>query len=449
VVAELGMMGCLQELQRVLERLHIEQQLRMSLAQLGRAERAGAELSVVATMQLFMEALGQVAEVTEHRVASATHQFQQRTVGEVMVFFQRMHPQLRPTLLNCTPYDVAAFVTQGWLMSHAGRHFSAHYRRLVPCAEYVRKCLGALRSVLNGLGRLGPWQVPAGPGNPVSSELIRRWYTGYAQLLFHEGYVESRAVPLTEARLEAVVEGLREWIAQELLGSVQRAVLLRDLCCMLYLWVSAQRGHECGELVCTDFTLPGLAAEQGWGAVAAGVIPAGGHVIVEPSHGTKARQHARPGEIVIAMEPERRAAYCLLRWLPVYAAAMAACGSPVVHWVFKPLLEPLHVEFREGSLGSKAMNAAYQRHVHACKFFMGETLHGIRRGRYQHQRYELGMTRQQIADSALVSDLATVDRYLHRTAHAERVRRAEQLWGPELAGDGEGQLEEAGSSGLL
>jgi hypothetical protein len=424
-----------------MEQLHIEQQLRIPVAQLSRMGRREAELSAMATVQLYVAALEQVAEVTDQRIASATRQFQQRTVGEVLGFFQRMHQQLRPTLLDCTPYDVAVFMTQGWLLTHTGRHFSAHYRRLVPCAEYVRKCLGALRSALNGLGRVGPWQVPAGPGNPVSSELIRRWYTGYTQLLFHEGYVESRAVPLTEARLEAVADELALWIAQEPGGGVQRAVLLRDLCCMLYLWVSAQRGHECGELMCTDFSLPGLAAEQGWKAVAAGLIPAGGYVIVEPIHGTKSRQHARPGEILIFKEPERRAAYCLLRWLPEYAAAMSACGSPVERWVFKPLLEPLHEEFREGPMSSQAMNAAYQRHVQACKFFMGETLHGIRRGRYQHQRYEMGMTRQQIADAALVTDLATVDRYLHRTAHAERVRRAEQVWGPEPAAHDEEAFE--------
>jgi integrase len=206
---------------------------------------------------------------------------------------------------------------------------------------------------------------------------------------------------------------------------VQRAVLLRDVGCILYLWLSAQRGKECGRLVVSDFTQDGLACLPAWGALEAGHLPESGCVYVEPSLGTKSRQHGRPGEIKVTVEPAARAAYCFLRWVPKYAAVMRACGSLVTGWLFKPLQLPELRVFREGPLESQAMNAAYQRHMKACEFFMGETLHGIRRGRYQHLRYRLGWSVQQIMDVVLVSCPDTVGRYLHRSAHGPRVRRAE------------------------
>ena len=303
-----------------------------------------------------------------------------------------------------------------------------------------------MKCVLAGLGRDGPWQGPNGPGNPVVSELLRRWYRGYTQLLFHEGYRESRAVPLTRERLEAVVDQLLEEIDQEALCSVQRALLLRDLCCVLYLWAGAQRGHECGELQVTDFYLEGTDAQPAWGVMVAGRIPVGGRVIVEPSQGTKSRQHGRLGEIEIRREPEAREAYCFLRWVPEYASAMQACGSALVEWVFKPLQEPEHKVFREGALSSQAMNAAYQRHVHACQFFMGESLHGIRRGVFQHQRFVEGRSVQDIMDVALLTNASSLTRYLHRTAHAPRVREAEarrRTAGPGSGAEGGGAASSA------
>jgi hypothetical protein len=362
--------------------------------------------------------------VAGHREVAATQVFRRRVLDEVVAFFGNLHASLRPTLQTCTSYDLVVFMQEGWLTRHTGAHYSAFYQRNVPCGEYVRKCLGALKGVLKQLGRDGTWQDAGEVGNPMASEVVRRWYTGYTQLLFDEGYVEGRAVPLTEKGMRMVVDRLAEEAVGAGDGTVQRAMLLRDLCCIMYLWVGAQRGAECGELLVTDFRVPGAGGRGAWPSIEAGELHAGAGIVVEPSRGTKKRQHAHPGEVQVQVEEAAGASYCLVRWLRVYAAAMQACDHVVQSWVFRPVMVGSHAGFQNKPMSSQTMNAAYQRHVRACEFFQGESLHGIRRGKFQHNRYVLGMSRQEIADSALVGDVSNIDRYTHQTTHFPRQERA-------------------------
>ena len=78
-------------------------------------------------------------------------------------------------------------------------------------------------------------------------------------------------------------------------------------------------------------------------------------------------------------------------------------------------------KFKDEGYSSGALNKRLQYHLKARGWWVGETTHGVRRGRVQDDRRVRGKTLAAIAEEGHWSQVETVALYAHPTRHVQRL----------------------------
>lgn len=129
-----------------------------------------------------------------------------------------------------------------------------------------------LSTIMEMLGRHGPWDEEARTGNPALCKDVTLYKSGYRRTMHAAGYEEGSAVEWHLGEVQALVEALDREAAAQLqlmvrhlaagqtssaLGAVVACLMLdRDALAATYLWEGQQRGKECGRLAWDDLALP-------------------------------------------------------------------------------------------------------------------------------------------------------------------------------------------------
>lgn len=318
---------------------------------------------------------------------------------------------------------------QHWRETHHG------LRRPTDPADYLPEVapstLKSLRSHLSALcqalGRLGAWSLSHPERNPTDHPDITAFLNGYAKYCHeHTLYVASGAVPMTLQKHLRLIDYLIGQ-ARASLSPVSKAVYLRDLCFEAYLWETGQRGKEAGCLLISDFAYEDIWCTPAFPSISASnllALP----ILVESSRGTKTRKTKHPGTLVLQRGLGDNGDGLLLHYLPSYAQAMHAAGSPLTGFLFKPL-SPCQTQFVERPYTSGAYSARLKSHLIACSTWDGETAHSVRRGSTQALKAS-GATTSEIAEQRLWRRDTTVDLYLHAARHKRRLVAQSSALGP-------------------
>ena len=330
-------------------------------------------------------------------------------------------PLLRPSLLTCTPHEVACFLEQ-WRSGRKGRRKPTDPEGYIPDISpgTLRNMASQMAGLFLAAGRSADaWTPTRREGNPLNNAVVKNYLDGYEFYCFEStSYVVSGAVPMT---LDLFLRLLSFLIveADKADSPRSRALLLRDATLSAYLWETGQRGKEGGELLLTDFSYADLSCTEAWGDLKQGKPQTLDPLLVESSRGTKSRKSKHPGTLELQLEiSEEDGSGYLVALLPLSSAAMTACGSPLTRCLFKTS-DAGSSSFSEG-LSAGAFNKRLQRHLQCMHSWNGETAHSLRRGSTQLLRAQ-GASVDEIAERRLWRRDTTVDLYLHLSRHRSRL----------------------------
>ena len=233
----------------------------MRLLMLGAGKRApqpARPKAVVYTEEQLAQGMAAAAAVAQQSHA-ADHE------GDVHLWASRfsqfltelppLHGGMQVTMADATPAELLAFCAMKVVPEHGrtvirdGSH--------VPAFSTLKGVLSFLRYAFLTIGREGEWIHARSRGNPCESFEVRQYRTGYERFLWAQGIEAVAAVPLTEAKLHALVCKADESVVARTVQYGARAtpsqrmhilILERDVVVYIYLWESWQRGSEGGRL---------------------------------------------------------------------------------------------------------------------------------------------------------------------------------------------------------
>jgi len=171
----------------------------------------------------------------------------------------------------------------------------------------------------------------------------------------------------------------------------------------------------------TDFLVRGVDLRLAWDAIVAGRLTPDDRVLAEPRYGTKGNLTAHSGVMELELLPSGSdESLCLLRRLGRYATAMADAGWPLADFLFRPLAAGRPAGFRAHGMSSAAMNFRFKGHLRAAVLYKGHTLHGVKRGRLQHDVVVEDESVTQ-ASHGRHRHVRTTLRYVHPARHRDRL----------------------------
>ena len=266
------------------------------------------------------------------------------------------------------------------------------------------------------------WREGHRSGNPINHELVSEYLAGYERYAFDElDYSKTRVVPVTQEVHYRLIESLRAK-ADEADDAWEVATLLRDACAFAFLWETGHRGNECVKLRTTDFTYENTECTECWPDIVSKQLNAQWRVVVECSGGAKMRKTRHPGNLVLerVTAEDPRVGLTLLDLLPVYADSMAAIGLVLDGEIFMARRGRAH-SFKTMAYNSAALGRRLVWHLRREGVWIGQTLHGIRRGSAQEAHHRQGQPLDEIARKRLWRDPESVEDYVHTTRHRERL----------------------------
>ncbi|GLC41162.1 hypothetical protein PLESTB_001797700 [Pleodorina starrii] len=360
-------------------------------------------------LQSYMvEGLASVRGVQACAYAASTREKMERALQNFSLWLRQWGGGRQ--LMDCTPEQVLVYMEQHWTSAHRGRNSTGR-----PSPSAILSELSFLSTQFDLLGRRGVYDPQTGAGNPCLSSDVTIYRRGYQRQSGNAGYQERSAVPLTLAKYRRLVVYL--YISAGAADGLARLVLLRDLLCFMYMWLTTTRGHDCGRLSLGDFRDPRdvgrpyggfpLALLQPWEA-----YPAGFHLVVSQL-GTKTYQGRRAPPVRLA--PVEEMGFCFVRTLAQYLGFCRRGGWPVQGYLFRPL-EPNQSGFSERPLGSAALSARLRLHLQGAGLYEGETCHSFRRGALQHAR-SVGVPTAGLLELGQMRSLGTLQRYLDPSRH--------------------------------
>eukprot|EP00798_Chlamydomonas_sp_ICE-L_P000097 gene97-biopygen3398 len=233
----------------------------------------------------------------------------------------------------------------------------------VASPQGVDGAISHLSSLFDSLGRSGPYDDATGVGNPcLSSYPIKNYRRGYHQIIWAAGYQESSAVPMTEAKVEAVVTHLNQ-AALEAPDSWTKLIHLRDALVILHAWKTAYGGTaESGKLCLLDLHTSDK--------------------LRLPTHGTKTNKRSRCHQVPVEYQLMDQPEFCFLRHLWDFMALCYRTGMPVQHYILRPLT-PNHKGFKEAPYSGSTTTKRIEKYLQELSLFTGETSHSLRRGSLQ------------------------------------------------------------------
>lgn len=279
----------------------------------------------------------------------------------------------------------------------------------------VNAALSHLSTAFRLINRVGDWDHQRLLyTNPIKSDFVSSYRSGYRLWAWKRGYEESSAVPITEATLFEFINGLDKDIAGTS-DEQMKLIFERDICTFLYLWYGQQRGKECGRLTISDlWTLAGISAFPL-------VVPIAPDFQLQVSpNGTKTVKGRRANCITLPAVPVPRQQYCFINRLAIFSQHCQQYGWPIRRYLFRPERSN-KVGFLDQPLTSKAIQHQYQTALERHGLCDGHTLHGVRRGGMQHRHHVLGESEDSVGAQALIVTKAIVKRYLDPSRHHYRV----------------------------
>jgi integrase len=327
---------------------------------------------------VYQRGLAAAARTVEASLAASTYSRQESAAREFSAWLARYGGGR--TVLDCTPDDVLVYITAHWLPGHSGRQSSE------PGPSAVKSHLSLLSGALARVGREGRYNALTGEGNPCACSWVEDYRKGYQRQQMLAGYQEVSAVPLTEAKYEALVRYLWREISRAA-GALAVMVLLRDLLVVLLLWQTAQRGHDVGKLGLGDFVDPSRPEQPylGFPLPAPWELLGGAPTLCVSQRGTKTYRLGRAPAIWIWPNAEAPG-FCVPRVLGYYMWLSrqpdAAPGSRIDDLLFRPLT-PDQRGFKSAALRTSTLSARLKLHLQAAGLYAGETVHSFRRGALQ------------------------------------------------------------------
>ena len=366
--------------------------------------------------------LGGALELMRHALAESTWAKQQAAALELSGWLAEYGEG--GDISTCTPEDILIYIMEHWLQAHKGRKRSDGL--CGPAA--LKSTLSSLSGFFLRLGREGRYDGASGGGNPCDSVWMEDFRKAFERVSMVAGYVEHSAVPLTEATYRQLVSYL--WgLFKDSSSLLCALMVLRDLLCSQYMWVSTQRGHDTGKLGLADFVDPADPSKpfQGFPLPAPHLWPATYTVptLCVAERGTKTSRVSRAPPVFLSpnlAEPE----LCFVRTLALYMSLArhpsAPPGSPVIDHLFRPLRRDKG-GFQDAPFSSAALGARVRLHLMMSGVYGGETNHSFRRGGIQFLASQ-GASLESLHAQSQLRSVEVLKRYMdgHRHHGARRVR---------------------------
>ena len=332
--------------------------------------------------------------------------------AEAFSAFLAVLPAAHGGWADCSPMHILLFCNRHWLPTRDAR--SEH--GVAPTT--LNSMLAQLARNFEVRGQRGAWQPDAQRGNPVQSAEVSDFKHTYARRYHTLGGRERSAVPLRDGKVLQLLEGL-DAEAEAALGGVALGasskkaawLLRRDSTVLAMLWHSCRRNSDVMNLhwhqVYVDTA--GTTALSAWERDPQ-LVPEQLYCI--PSQ-TKTAQASRPPTIVLAALPAAEAGICAVRRLRQFHSATLAtrgeCSGPL-------FCSSGAVTGDTRALTTSAMQQRLKRALRAHGLNEGETLHGFRRGRLQHEEAQ-GMTADALGALASISTPSVLSRYRDTGRH--------------------------------
>ena len=315
---------------------------------------------------------------------------------------------------SCDPTAVLIYIHFDLLPKHPGRGGGA------PSASAVNGLISALSRVFHLRGRDQAWSNQNCSGNPVRSDLISNFKECYARQRQQAGTCERSAVPMRQERHNLMMQHLAsEVAAAEQSGQVQLAGRhKRDAALLACLWAHARRGADMLNCYWGGLFVPGNPDQLAVSHWAAG-LPACKQLYLVPRQDKTTRKE-RVGTLVLTqMQPD---ACCPVYWLREHCVHQARHGT-----LDGPIFGAMDNKGQR-ALSSSALRERFKRTLANSGPDHGETVHGMRRGRLQHEQ-AAGATD---SDMRLLSGIRTdktLQRYLDPGRHLAVQRDNVPLFG--------------------
>lgn len=352
--------------------------------------------------QLYLLALARGQAIMAHNWQAATNR--QRDAAWAQ-FDQWSWQQLGKPGQYCHPHDLVVYLESSFLRQH-GRQVSADGSSC-PAPSTVSSTVAHLSTRFQQLGCRGPWDWVANTGNPCNSMEMRTFKGGYANTMQESGFSPTAAKPISEAKLQQLVQCLA---AEAAVAQQQRsqpwhvAVLLwRDACIAQYLWDSKRRPAELSQTQTAQ-----VAVESS--AVGSSSVQARPQVS-KMCHASRGNRLPRPVEV------KGPAGQQLAQLLLQYSQCVQQSGRSLGRYLFSPLHPSRQALQTEQGLSTAAMGQRVIGHLRRLGLYEGESLYSIKRGAMQHDFFVAGQSLQAIGTAADIDTSAVVQAYIDPTRH--------------------------------
>jgi hypothetical protein len=155
---------------------------------------------------------------------------------------------------NVGPEYILVYLEEWWRPNHAGR------KQAEPGPDAVKEMLSSLSGWFSRLGRVGPYNLMTGVGNPCDVPWVADYRKGYTRLSMLEGFEATAAVPLSADKYGRLCEYLWSLVSSAPDAGAE-LLYCRDLLCAQFMFQTAYRGFDTGRLALADFRDPALHIE--------------------------------------------------------------------------------------------------------------------------------------------------------------------------------------------
>ncbi len=125
---------------------------------------------------------------------------------ELASWLQSTHAASSRTVMTVTPEDILVFLTQHWLLNHAGSETAAG--DLIAAPGSLSSTKSHLAQEFELLGRTGDWDAATQKANSMLSVQVTRTLKGYTHHATQLGYHKRGAVPLTEPHMRQLLSSM-------------------------------------------------------------------------------------------------------------------------------------------------------------------------------------------------------------------------------------------------
>jgi len=304
------------------------------------------------------------------------HNWQAATVRQRDVAWEELEQwawgYLGKPAVECTPNDLVVYLESSY-KKHHGKQKAADGSRC-PAPSSIAGMVSHLSTRYKELGQRGTWDWAAGTGNPCNSMELRTYKGGYANEMEEAGYSSKSAKPITEAKLQRLVELLVQEARlkqQYVQPWYVEALLWRDACIAQYLWDSMRRPAEARGLTTDQVQIGSIASSSSSKGEVYVETHARQSKMCHASHGTR-----RPRPVHIGEEAGGQLVGLMLQ----YIACLQTAGKSMGRFMFSPLRPDREGLHEDQGLSTSGMGQRIIGHLKRYGLFEGESLYSIKRG---------------------------------------------------------------------